>query len=157
MPRCAFAATVCQDRIYVFGGYDGKDRLKTIEVYNPESNKWILLSSELSFPLSNAAAVADGSCIYILGGGWLEGFNQEVFKFDIEKQTIENFQRMKTGRDLRNKAIKFQNKIFSIGGNFYDGEKLSLRQKAWEELKPYNDLVNDNLDSWCCSLSYSSH
>ena len=64
---------------------------------------------------------------------------------------------MNKGRDLRNKAIKFQNQIFTIGGNFYDGEKLDLREKGWEQLKPYNDLVNDNLDSWCCALSYNSH
>lgn len=32
-----------------------------------------------------------------------------------------------------------------------------MREKGWEELKPYNDLVNDNLDSWCCALSYNSH
>lgn len=35
VPRCAFAATVCSSRIYIFGGYDGKDRLSSIEVYNP--------------------------------------------------------------------------------------------------------------------------
>lgn len=64
---------------------------------------------------------------------------------------------MNKGRDLRNKAIKFQNQIYTIGGNFYDGEKLDLREKQWEELKPYNDLVNNNLDSWCCALSYNSH
>ena len=64
---------------------------------------------------------------------------------------------MNNGRDLRNKAIKFKNQIYTIGGNFYDGEKLDLRSSAWTEIKPYNDLVNDNLDSWCCALSYNSH
>jgi N-acetylneuraminic acid mutarotase len=54
----------------VFGGYDGKDRLNTIEVYNPELNKWTVLSTKLDFPLSNAAAVSDNDNIYILGGGW---------------------------------------------------------------------------------------
>jgi len=29
-PRCAFAAIVCKGKIYVFGGYDGKDRLNSI-------------------------------------------------------------------------------------------------------------------------------
>lgn len=76
MPRCAFAATVCDGKIYIFGGYDGKERLNSIEVYNPELNKWTLLSATLKFPLSNAAAVSEGKYIYILGGGWLEGFNQ---------------------------------------------------------------------------------
>ena len=64
---------------------------------------------------------------------------------------------MAKGRDLRNKAIKFKNEIFTIGGNFYDGEKLDIRASQWGQLKPYNDLVNDNLDSWCCALSYNSH
>ena len=69
-PRCAFAAIVCAGKIYVFGGYDGRDRLSTIEIYNPDSNKWTVLSVKLFFPLSNAAAVAEGKYIYILGGGW---------------------------------------------------------------------------------------
>lgn len=64
---------------------------------------------------------------------------------------------MNKGRDLRNKAIKFKNQIYAIGGNFFDGEKLDLRENTWLDLKPYNDLVNENLDSWCCSLSYNSH
>ena len=34
---------------------------------------------------------------------------------------------MAKGRDLRNKAIKFKNEIYTIGGNFYDGEKLDIR------------------------------
>ena len=83
-PRCAFAAAVCAGRIFVFGGYDGKDRLSTIEVYNPESGLWTVLTTKLFFPLSNAAAVSEGHNIYILGGGWSEGFNQEIFKFNIE-------------------------------------------------------------------------
>jgi hypothetical protein len=41
------------------------------------------------------------------------------------------FEKMNKGRDLRNKAIKFQNQIFTIGGNCSDGEKLDLREKKW--------------------------
>lgn len=39
---------------------------------------------------------------------------------------------MHKGRDLRNKAIKYKNQIYAIGGNFYDGEKLDLRTGKWE-------------------------
>lgn len=70
---------------------------------------------------------------------------------------MSSFQKMNKGRDLRNKAIKFKNQIYTIGGNFFDGEKLDLRENGWIDLKPYNDLVNENLDSWCCALSYNSH
>ena len=126
-PRCAFAAIVCGGRIYVFGGYDGKERLSSIEVYSPDNNKWTVLSRKLFFPLSNAAAAAEGRFIYALGGGWSEGLNQEVYQFNTETHELIYFQKMNKGRDLRNKAIKFQNQIFTIGGNFYDGEKLDLR------------------------------
>lgn len=80
-----------------------------------------------------------------------------MFQFNIETHELVNFQKMQKGRDLRNKAIKFKNQIYTIGGNFYDGEMLDLRQGEWADLKPYNDLANDNLDSWCCALSYNSH
>lgn len=70
VPRCAFAATVCNGKIYVFGGYDGKDRLSSIEVFNPETGNWTMLTTKLHFPLSNAAAVSEGKNIYVLGGGW---------------------------------------------------------------------------------------
>lgn len=80
-----------------------------------------------------------------------------MFKFCIETHQLSSFQKMNKGRDLRNKAIKFKNQIFTIGGNFFDGEKLDLRENGWIDLKPYNDLVNENLDSWCCALSYNSH
>lgn len=90
-------------------------------MYSPETNKWTVLSTKLFFPLSNAAAVSEGKYIYILGGGWSEGFNQEVFQFNIESHELVYFHKMNKGRDLRNKAIKFQNQIFTIGGNCYDG------------------------------------
>jgi hypothetical protein len=86
-----------------------------------------VLSTKLDFPLSNAAAVSDNENIYILGGGWSEGFNQEVFKFNIESHKLAAYQKMNKGRDLRNKAIKFKNQIYTIGGNCFDGEKLDLR------------------------------
>ena len=60
-------------------------------MYNPETTNWTLLSAKLAFPLSNAAAVSEGKHIYILGGGWSEGFNQEVFLFNTETHDISSF------------------------------------------------------------------
>ena len=71
--------------------------------------------------------MSEGKNIFILGGGWSEGFNQEVFLFNTETHDITGYERMNKGRDLRNKAIKFKKEIYTIGGNFYDGEKLDLR------------------------------
>ena len=127
-PRCAFAAIVCGGRIYVFGGYDGKERLSSIKVYSPDNNKWTVLSRKFFFPPCRTQQLLQKDVSYMfLGGGWSKGLNQEVFQFNTETHELIYFQKMNKGRDLRNKAIKFQNQIFTIGGNFYDGEKLDLR------------------------------
>jgi hypothetical protein len=52
--RCAFSATSVNDeKAYIFGGYDGNQRLASIERYMPDSDSWELLNLTLKFPLSN--------------------------------------------------------------------------------------------------------
>jgi kelch-like protein 10 len=52
--RCAFSASsVNNSLIFIFGGYDGTQRLDSIEKYDPEINKWEILGVTLRFPLSN--------------------------------------------------------------------------------------------------------
>ena len=43
IPKCAFAATVVENKfIYAIGGYDGFERLNTIEKYDIEQDTWTL-------------------------------------------------------------------------------------------------------------------
>jgi hypothetical protein len=74
---------------------------------------------------------------------------------EIDTLTISEISRMDTGRDLRNKAIMYAGDIYAIGGNNYSAERYRLRDNKWEPLKGYGDLVQDNLDSWCCGLTYN--
>lgn len=39
------AVAVFDNKIYVMGGYDGHTRLRTVEMYDPESNEWSYVSS----------------------------------------------------------------------------------------------------------------
>lgn len=76
--KCAIAVTSINDKyIYVVGGFDGSDRLDTIEKYDIKENKWSVLSVSLNSSLSNAAATAiDKENILILGGGNDDGFSE---------------------------------------------------------------------------------
>lgn len=69
--KCAFAAASAINKyIYVFGGFDGRERLNTIERYSVKDNQWKVLDVKFKQGFSNAAAIAcDDSKIMILGGG----------------------------------------------------------------------------------------
>lgn len=44
-PRNAHAITKCQGRIYVLGGFSGKERLNTVERYNEATSQWEIMAS----------------------------------------------------------------------------------------------------------------
>ena len=46
MPRIGVGVTVCSEKVYVIGGFDGRTFLKSIEVFDEESQKWRLYSKK---------------------------------------------------------------------------------------------------------------
>lgn len=46
-PRAWPGVAKFEGRIYVIGGFDGSNRLRSVEVYDPETNKWTYISSML--------------------------------------------------------------------------------------------------------------
>ncbi len=62
---------------------------------------------------------------------------------------------MENGKDLRNKCIIFDNILYTIGGNYYLGEKLAIESQIWSQIESYQELVLDNLDCWSCGLAFS--
>jgi hypothetical protein len=47
LPRIGVGVTVCCDKIYVIGGFDGRTFLKSIEMYDENTQKWRLSSNNL--------------------------------------------------------------------------------------------------------------
>jgi N-acetylneuraminic acid mutarotase len=154
--RCAFSATSVSDKMaYIFGGYDGTQRLASIERYMPELDSWELLSLTLRFPLSNCACFSpEKGKIVILGGGFSSGFSLAVDMLDIETETWVNLPMMTEGRDLRNKIAQYNGRVYCIGGYNFKAEMFEFQNEEWVELPSY--LINDNLDSWSCALMYKT-
>jgi len=152
--RCAFSATSVSNRyIYIFGGYDGTQRLGSIEKFNPEINTWVKLDVTLRFPLSNCACFSpEKNKVVILGGGFSSGFSLAVEMFDIETETWHTLPMMSEGRDLRNKIGYFKGNAYCVGGYNFKAEMFNLERGIWYSLPNY--LVADNLDSWSCALTY---
>jgi len=126
--RCAFSATAVNDKmIYIFGGYDGTQRLSSIERYTPDTDSWELLSLTLRFPLSNWACFSpEPGKIVILGGGFSSGFSLAVDMLDIEQETWTSLPMMTEGRDLRNKIAVYNNRAYCIGGYNFKAEMMSF-------------------------------
>lgn len=45
--RSRVGVAVLNRLLYAIGGFNGRERLRTVEVYDPESNKWIEVSEML--------------------------------------------------------------------------------------------------------------
>lgn len=152
--RCAFSATAVNSRyIFIFGGYDGAQRLSSIEKYDPDEDRWLLVPVALKSPLSNSACFSPKkNAVIVLGGGLSTGFSFHVQQLDVETGLWTNLPMMTEGRDLRNKVAFFENKVYCVGGYNFKAEVLELGREGWEQLTTYP--VGDNLDSWSCALTF---
>lgn len=137
--KCAFAATAVNNRyIYVFGGFDGRERLNTVERYCKEDNSWSLLSFKFKFGFSNASAIHyQDNQILIVGGGTNLGFSYDLIIFDTNLQKVTPISKMSDGRDLRNKLVCVSSCLYACGGNNNLCEKYSIAENEWTTLK-YN-------------------
>ncbi|XP_699490.4 kelch-like protein 35 [Danio rerio] len=54
-------------KLYVVGGYNGRERVSTVERYSPHENSWISVS-ELPLPVSSAALASCCGKLYVIGG-----------------------------------------------------------------------------------------
>ncbi|KAI2660159.1 Kelch-like protein 24 [Labeo rohita] len=54
-------------KLYVVGGYNGRERLSSVERYSPHENKWTSVS-DLLLPVSSAALSSCCGKLYVIGG-----------------------------------------------------------------------------------------
>jgi N-acetylneuraminic acid mutarotase len=57
--------------VYAVGGWEGSQRLKTVEQYNPDTNTWKFVAP-LKLAVTSPAVVAHGGTMYVTGGAILE-------------------------------------------------------------------------------------
>ena len=79
--RSAPAAAVFDGKLYLMGGYDGRNPLSSVERYDPAKNTWEAVAPMFTARGGSAAAVVDGK-LYVMGG--YDGRNRlsSVERFD---------------------------------------------------------------------------
>lgn len=68
-------------RLYAVGGRDGVSCLKTVEVYDPHTNKWSGCAS-MSKRRGCVGVAVLGGCLYALGGHDVPSVHPSAAKFD---------------------------------------------------------------------------
>lgn len=80
-----------------------------------------------------------------------DGFSKDVYELDIDKNKLDVVSTMKYGRDLRNKILLQEDKIYIMGGSHFVCEVYNYIDRKWTTLKSYEKVVKDSLDSWACT------
>ena len=96
--RSATAAAVAGGKIYVSGGSDGANRLRSVEVYDPARSVWEA-APPMATARSCAAAAVVGGKIYVIGG--VDGFSsylRSVEVYDPARSVWEAAPSMATAR-----------------------------------------------------------
>ena len=65
--RCRLGVAALNGKLYAAGGYDGSVFLKTVECFNPKTNKWTTVQS-MNLKRSRVALVATYGKLYAIGG-----------------------------------------------------------------------------------------
>jgi N-acetylneuraminic acid mutarotase len=134
MPTSRYAAVVgaANGKIYAIGGYDGSNRLATVEEYDPTTDTWATRASMPTARSGMRAAVANGK-VYVIGG--YDGSNRlaTVEEYDPATNTWTTRASMPTARSSL-AVVASDGKVYAIGGTTDSGRVATV-----EEYDPATD------------------
>ena len=141
--RQGMTAASVDGKIYIMGGKQGSTILKTVEVYNTNTNTWEENKADMLTARQGAVcAVVDGK-IYVIGGASSSKYFKTVEVYDPATNTWSAKKSMAIARDTAGVAV-IDNKIYVVGG--YKGNSIYLNdveaydpaQDIWETKAPMN-------------------
>lgn len=137
--RLGVGVAVINRLLYAIGGFDGRERLASMECYHPENNAWTILPS-MQVGRSGSGVAALNQYIYVVGG--FDGSRQlsSVERYDTENQVWDSAQPIKIARSALSLTV-LDGKLYAMGG--FDGHSfLSIVEvydpilDKWEEGTP---------------------
>ncbi|XP_042377053.1 RING finger protein B-like isoform X3 [Zingiber officinale] len=152
-PRDSHSCTTVGDKLFVFGGTDGKNPLKDTHILDTSSNTWILpnLYGEGPEAREGHSAVFVGKRLFIFGGCGKSETNEEKYYNDTYILDIDTlvWQPMKTSGKIfppraGHTTVPLGNDLFVFGGfsdakNLYDDlYVLNLEKQTWSKVVPDN-------------------
>ena len=115
--RCYVSSAKCSGLIYAIGGFSGRHRLRSAEVYDPDLNYWQLIPP-MTMTRSDGCAVGFRGKVYAIGGFDGEQIHSSIEIYNPLTMEWTFGPSMSTPRSGV-RAIVYHDKIHVIGG--YDG------------------------------------
>lgn len=137
--RLGVGVVVVNRLLYAVGGFNGTERLASVECYHPENNAWSFVPS-MTCGRSGSGVAAINQYIYVVGG--FDGTRQlsSVERYDTENQIWEHVAPIKIARSALS-LTSLDGKLYAIGG--FDGtnflsivEVYDPKTNTWEQGTP---------------------
>ena len=127
-------------KIYLFGGYDGSNRLNTICVFDTKMETITTLSTTLPIAYNSMGCVSIGTKIYLLGGRTATGRLDTICVFDTKMETITTLSTTLPIAYNSMGCVSIGTKIYLFGG--YDGSDLN----TINQFSLTHDLTQNNIE-----------
>ena len=129
--RDAATSVIYQDKMYIFGGYDGSNRLNDMWEYDITNDTWAQKTSGATGREQSTSVIYQDK-MYIFGGNTdSSNYLNDMWEYDITNDTWTQKTSGATARSGLTSVI-YQDKMYIFGGGGND---------MWEY-----DITNDNLN-----------
>jgi DNA-binding CsgD family transcriptional regulator len=133
-PRCAYALAALDQRLYLFGGWDGEQYVATVYVYDPQADTWVEaapMDTERGFA---AAAPLQGR-LYVVGGYNGQRELPTCAAYDPQAETWGECAPLAVGRGGLG--------LVAVGGQLY-----AIGGGGWTSYLGFNERYNPSDDTW---------
>jgi hypothetical protein len=94
--RNQHSATLLQDgRVLITGGFDGSSRIRTCEIYNPQTQQWRATESMMHSRTNHAATVLPDGRVFVTGGTGIN--DRSLYWFTVFEPVAETWSTVLTG------------------------------------------------------------
>eukprot|EP00301_Raphidiophrys_heterophryoidea_P028105 c9985_g1_i1.p1 GENE.c9985_g1_i1~~c9985_g1_i1.p1 ORF type:complete len:614 (-),score=96.15 c9985_g1_i1:356-2197(-) len=149
--RCA--ATAANGKMYVLGGYNGRNCLSSCEAFDPQLHTWTKVTSMPSKRDGCSAAAVDGK-VYVIGGYYKQTFLDPIV-FDVSTNAWSKLPKMIAKRgDCA--ATSWDRKVYAIGG--FDGKNDLDSVECYDvDTRQWSSLANISVRrSRCAAAAFQS-
>ena len=143
--RSDLSLSVVNNLIYAMGGWDGKERLTTVEIYDPSNNTW-KKGTDMPIPREQfATAVVNGKIYLFLGNSVVKRRGKVILKtlntVEVYDPAADAWEQKANGPTGRHKicAVPLNGKVYVLGGGSNVGgggnllEIYDLATDKWEK------------------------
>lgn len=133
-PRCAYALVSHEEKVYLFGGWDGERYVSTAYVYDPQSDGWSVLPGMDSARGFAGAASLNGE-LYVVGG--YDGRREltDCTAYNPATRTWRECAPLTVGRGGLG-VVAAGGQLYAIGGG------------GWSSYLGFNERYSPEQDSW---------